>query len=346
MNSEIKKVIIEKLSDLPVYSVNDDGTEHMIRCPYCGDSVNPTHFHMGVKIDLDSDEGMPFYCFRCGASGKVTDDFLEDLGIYISDEEMKELRNYNKKAEKRNPKRTIIKSERFVVPLCEPTPLNEKKRAYISERLGLIFSYEELQQCKIVPSLYAFLLRNEIQSIQGVEKWVIDAMEKDYVGFLSTNNNLLTFRNINPESKGKRYYKLFINPLNQSNASFYSIPTQLDLMYADDLHVHIAEGTFDILSVKFNLPHEEPGHHIFYASCGYSYVNIIKHLIRSGICTHLNIHIYADKDKSDSDHRKLIKKSSINEFMEHIWIHRNGYYGEKDYGVPRDRIMHKTRQLW
>lgn len=348
MNREIKSVIIQKLQELPVYIPSDDGAEHTVRCPYCGDSKTPSHAHLGIRIDPNDDDGMMWNCFRCGASGPVTDELLDDLGIYISEDELRELRNFNKKVEKLSKKKTIVKTERFVVPLSQYSYSNELKRQYIADRLGLNPSYEDLQRNKIVVSLSEFMIRNELKSIEGCPDWLAAYLEKDYVGFLSANNNLLTFRNINPNSKGKRYYKLFINPMNRNNASFYSIPAQLDLLYEGPLHIHIAEGTFDILSVRYNVKPGAaiPGNHIFYASCGYSYVNILKYLLRAGIITHLNVHIYADNDKPDREHARFLKRAFVDEFIEHAFIHRNQYPGEKDYGVPLDHINHKTRCLW
>ena len=348
MNRDIKGILIAKLSELPVYHPNDDGTEHTVRCPYCGDSKDPTHCHLGIAIDPNDDSAMLWNCFRCGAGGVVNDDLLDDLGIYISDEEVKELRNYNKKLEKLSNRRTILRTERFVTPLCQYTRENERKRMYLSNRLQLDVTYEDMQRNKIIPSLVEFMVRNDLKQIEGCPDWLVNAMEKDYLGFLSTNNNVLTFRNVNPTSRGKRYYKLFVNPLNQDRATFYSIPSQLDLLYEGPLHVHIAEGTFDILSIKYNVRPQDrmPGYHIFYASCGYSYVNILKHLIRNGILTHLNVHIYADEDKPDYEHNRFLKRAFLDQFMEHAYIHRNKFPGEKDFGVPLEAIDEKIRVLW
>lgn len=347
MTTEVKDLIIKKLQGLNVYKISDDGVEHTVRCPYCGDSKDPTHAHLGVKIDPDDKDGMIFHCFRCGASGIVTDQFLDDLGIYITDEELRELRNFNKKLEKLSKKRTIVHTEKFVVPLSSYSPTNEAKRLYLSSRLELNVSYENMQQNKIIPSILEFMVRNDIEKFDGLPEWQLKQLESEYIGFLSTNNNLITMRSINPNvSKNRRYYKLFANPHNQDNATFYSIPTQIDLLYTGPLNVYIAEGTFDILSVKYNLRPRDEGYQIFYAACGYSYVSILRHLIKAGLCTHLNVHIYADNDKRDKEHQRFLKNGNINEFIEHAYIHRNYFKGEKDFGVPMRCIEDRVRKLW
>ena len=343
MNREIKELIVQRLRELPVCNVNDDKTEYTVRCPYCGDSTkDPTHAHLGLHIDLNQDDLMIYNCFRCGESGVITDSTLEDLGIYLSEQDIREFRSYTKKIAKIT-NRAIIRTERFQVPLCTPTQLTEAKRNYLCRRLHLDFSYEDMAKCKIIPSILQFMQANELKFIPNVPDKVLWALENFYIGFLSSNNNLLTFRNIG--QKGKRYYKAILNPNNADNNTFYSIPSQLDLMYTGDLHIHIAEGTFDILSIKYNVnPQYE--RQAFYASCGYSYMAILKNLARNGIVSNLIVHIYADRDKTDRDHWKLLHSSPVYAFIEHAYLHRNGVQDEKDYGVPLSQIQDTARKLW
>lgn len=348
MNREIKEIILAKLQELPVCHANSDETEHTVRCPYCGDSKTPSHAHLGIFIDLNDDSGMVWHCFRCGVGGILTDEVLEDLGIFMNETETRNLRVYNKKIQKLSNKRTILKTERFIVPLSNATPTTNAKLQYVNNRLGTNFDYHDAQRNKIILSLLEFMTVNEIPSIPNMKDWIYQVIEQEYVGFLSSNNNCITFRNINPNSRNKRYIKVILNPLNPDDATFYSIPSQLDLLYDGPLHVHIAEGTFDILSIKYNLKPNLTlgGDHIFYASCGYSYTSILKHLIRNGIATNLHVHIYADADKSDEDHLKILGRTTIRPFITHACLHRNGHPGMKDYGVQAGYIHHLTRQLW
>jgi hypothetical protein len=207
-------------------------------------------------------------------------------------------------------------------------------------------SFSDAQANKIIPSAMAFLAANELKHFEGVQAWLIKILERDYVGFLSSNNNLLTFRNIRQNSKSWRYYKVLVNPLNQDNATFYSIPSKLDLLYTGPLNVYVAEGTFDILSIKYNVRPSGSENQIFYAACGYSYMGILKHLARNGILTDINLHVFADADKSDEDHIEMVENSPISEFIEHFYIHRNAFPHEKDYGVPESNIIDKCRQVW
>jgi hypothetical protein len=63
-------------------------------------------------------------------------------------------------------------------------------------------------------------------------------------------------------------------------------------------------------------------------------------LIKTGLTTGLNIHIYADNDKTDQQILvQLEKKPTLKPWIDSFIIHRNTYPDEKDYGVSRDRII-------
>lgn len=340
---DIKTYIIRQLSELPVYYPSDDNIEHNIRCPYCGDSQkDESHAHLWIKIDPSTNESMPWLCFRCGMSGRVTTDFLEDLDIHVSEKELKELKAYNRKADKVGRK-TIVRIEQYKVPQVTPNYFTDVKLDYLNRRLGLQFGYAETQSNKIVLSIEQFMAYNSLSQIKGVEDWQLQLLERDYIGFLSSNNNMIVFRNI--ASDKYRYRKILLNPYNNDDACFYSIPTSIPLLYDGPLHVHIAEGTFDALSIRYNVV-QSTENAVFYASCGYRYLSIIKYLARAGLCTDITLNVYADKDKSDYDHMKLLGSNPVTSFLNHVIIHRNHYPGEKDYGVPLSSIDDKFRKLW
>lgn len=343
---EVKQLIIQKLQQLDVYYPADDGLEHNIRCPFCGDSIkSPTHAHLWIHIDPDTQEGMPWYCFRCGAKGTVNDDFLDEIGVMLSSDELDELKSFNKKAMKLAARRGLTEAEKFTVPLSESRSTTLAKLNYLNERLGVGFDLEAARKNKIVLSLLDFMAANELRVIPALEDWKYRQLEQHFIGFLSSNNNVITFRNIDPHTESKmRYYKVVINPLSTNEASFYSIPARLSILDPAPIDVHITEGTFDILAVKYHL-HPTDDHALFYAACGFRYTGIVRHLVSCGICSNLTLHIYADKDKSDSEHRELIRTSPIMAFADHIYLHRNRTRGEKDYGVPGYLITDKVRKI-
>lgn len=347
MDRSIKQAIIDRLRSLPVYQQAPDQIEHIVRCPYCGDSRrDPTHAHLYIKIDVNDDSLMPFYCFRCGEKGMVTEDLLDDLGIHTTEEEITSLKNYNKLAEKiAIRKGDIIRTENFTCGVPTETRENLMKLRYVNERIGTDFKLTDLPSMKIIPSLLEFMVQNDLSEIPNVEPWILDTLNREYVGFLSANNNLITFRHVDYiKRRAWRYYKLYLNPLNPDGSTFYSLPARVPLFYEGQLHVHIAEGTFDILGVRYNLrPQHE--NQVFYASCGYSYLSVLRHLARHGLIGDTTLHIYADADKSDEDHRKILRNSIV-DLSSHVVIHRNSHDEEKDFGVPIDRIRETERVLW
>ena len=116
-------------------------------------------------------------------------------------------------------------------------------------------------------------------------------------------------------------------------------------MYTHEIDVHVAEGVFDILSIKDNLIRDTEKNY-FYATCGFGSVNIIKYLIHHGLNTGVRFHIYSDNDKSDWDHRKyLFNKNYLTEWIDRIYLHRNRFANEKDYGVPISRIHDTQRTI-
>lgn len=134
--------------------------------------------------------------------------------------------------------------------------------------------------------------------------------------------------------------KVVLNQSLKNPASFYSIPNSIDLMYTNKIDIHIAEGTFDILSIYSNVNKSNLKNHYYFAACGFGYTSVLSYLIYTGLNTGLTIHIYSDKDKSDYNHREYIKKldSNIGTWFDRIFIHRNQFPHEKDYGVPGNFI--------
>lgn len=339
----IKEIVIDKLRSLDVCL--GDEPELTVRCPYCGDSKTPTHAHLGVFVDLD-DDTMPMLwnCLKCGEGGIVDDNLMSDLGIPFTMDEHKGFVEYDRKLRKMaNSRQSIIRIAHFKVPPNVSDKKNLLKLQYIIDRLNCQIRPVEN---KIILSLVDFMAFNNIEQIPGVPPWKIQLLEKYYVGFLSSNNNQIQFRRIIDHPKLRRYDKVVINPLMEDDiATFYSVPQSVDYLYTDPIELHIAEGTFDILSVRFNLDPNPNALRLFYAACGFSYLNILRYVVRAGICTGIQMHIYADKDKTDRDHRRILS-NPITAFADHVYLHRNAFPHEKDYGVPIDQIKDSYRKLW
>lgn len=340
---DIKRLVLSKLQMLSVCIPNSSETQWVVRCPYCGDSVHEDHGHFSIKIDLDSDAPMLYRCFKCNESGIITTQVLQDLGCIVDDELTENLGSYNKKIKRNNPFLNM-KNRDWVVPLCTNYEHNEK-RYYINERLGLNYSFDDYRKLKVVFDIFDFMEVNKIKAIPNVSWKMLNFLNHNYVGFLSNNNTRITYRCIRKNEDMNRYYKLILDPYNMSPNNFYSIPNKFDLLYTDDIHIHLAEGTFDIISIFANVQQQNVKNNLYYASCGFNYNTILKYILNIGINTNIHCHIYSDNDKSDAEHKKYLLNGINGIWLDHIYIHRNGYPGEKDYGVPIDRIEDRILQI-
>lgn len=347
MSAELKERIIDELRrSQSVFYTSVNKIQNYVRCPFCGDSLNESHGHLSIKIDVLSDAPMVYRCLKCNISGLVSDTFLEELGVFLDSDSKKELKSFTKNSMK-VARLVNLDVEKYVTPLSRDTALCEKKLAYIRKRLGIDLDLAKARDHKIVLDLFDFLKLNDLlepdeDHLVGVDYRSICNLNNNYVGFLSTNNNNIVFRDITGKQK-YRYFKVTLNGRNVNMDSFYSVPSTLHLMYTDDIHVHVGEGVFDILSIKENLIGNQENH-FFYATCGFGSVNIIKYLIHHGMNTGVHFHIYSDNDKRDYDHtRYLFTKNYLTEWIDKIYIHRNKYGSEKDYGVPIERIQDTFR---
>lgn len=339
---ELKERVIELLSQLPAYSVNSSGTQHTVRCPYCGDSSNINHSHFSIKIDVsDPTSPMLYNCLKCPVSGLLNASVLEELGIHSDDLNMALARV---KTTTRYNKYTNMKTEEYSVPLYEQNARNYAKLDYINDRLGTDFTFDDCKDLKIIMDLSVFSVVNDIGVINGISPGLLNLIDSAYVGFLSSNKNCIVYRLINPELKYNRYIKVKINQKNLDPNSYYNIPNSIDLMYTHDVNIHIAEGTFDILSVFANLNNCNRENNYYYAVCGFGYNTVIDSMIAMGINTGLNIYIYADRDKKDSEILLKLNNPRNRPWIKSLYICRNAYPGEKDYGVPKDRIQHTMKR--
>jgi len=120
----------------------------------------------------------------------------------------------------------------------------------------------------------------------------------------------------------------------------YIVPTQLDLTDPNKINIHIAEGPFDILSIKYNLRSDEKNS-IFAAITGSGYRGLVMHLITTFKLFYFNLHVYPDNDKFGSSTMIDSLLELIRPYGAMLYEHRNISPGEKDFGVHPSRIVEK-----
>jgi hypothetical protein len=145
------------------------------------------------------------------------------------------------------------------------------------------------------------------------------------------------------KSIDKRYinYKLFDKF--DTSERFYTIPTRLDLTKPERIKINIAEGPFDILSIYKNIRKEEPG--IYSSVAGSNYIGLCLYFLETFKLPYVEFHIYPDNDKYGSNEVMNKISYTLKDIGAPIYIHRNLYDGQKDFGVSPDKIKESIYRL-
>ncbi len=334
------KLVFDALANTPL-GKRFDTYKVSVRCPICGEGGKKhDHSHCYVGL-INNKPPVVYHCFIGECSGVVTPNFLRDLNIFdmeletilnVFNRSYSHMDSVSRKIYMVNKKKKEIKVPNLVE--------DEYKLNYMKARLGINFSYENLKSLKVIFSLKDFLEANGLKpnkKYKGFNK----VINNDYVGFLSTQNDWIVFRNTKANNN-LRYvkYDLF-DTLDTSNI-IYTVPgTQAD-MFADEVNLNIAEGTFDALGVFCNVKKFDRSNNIYAACCGSGYLNAIKYFIKLGFIGNLKVHIYSDADRDLKFYKNIHLYDQIEPWVKSIDI----YYNElgKDYGVPGKKIS-VTRAL-
>jgi hypothetical protein len=329
---EIDKVV-KSLLDTPYAKVVGDEYIY-IRCPICGDSqkhINHPHCSIWVK------EGQPliYHCWICEESGVVNHTFLKQVNIY----DVKlytALAKYNKSTAKalgRSTKNLLKKGEARPLDIPEIRDCHQYKIDYVSNRLGIPFTKKSLEYLRVITSLKDFL---KINSLTPNKTWAekLDMFENHYVGFLTMDRTCIVFRALTPDMK-LRYIKYDI--YNYKGLGFgegcYTIPMRVDPL-AETITFNMTEGIFDILGVFFHVHKANTENTIYVAVCGSGYTRVVKNFLKKGFMTNLDINIYSDLDKQRDWYQPI---SDLSPWFHSISLYYNDT-GEKDFGVPKDKI--------
>lgn len=320
------------------------GSEIVCRCRYCEDSRDPNHGHMYIKVPQQHDDPILFHCFKCQTSGVLDSRTLMEWGIY--DPEIAIATDKINKAAAKSNKFTGYNREWY--PFANhvyDTELAQRKVQYINNRIGTNLTVFDCMSLKIILNLYDALNFNGIQSYTRHPN-IIQQLNDNFLGFLSLDNNFVNMRRLCDEGVvydtiDKRYINYNIHDKKDNTEKMYIVPTQLDLTNPRRIDIHIAEGPFDILSIKYNLKHDNPNA-IFAAITGSGYRGLVMHLITTFKLFYFNLHVYPDNDKYGSNSMIEGLLELIRPYGASLYEHRNVSPGEKDFGVHPSRIIEKV----
>lgn len=309
----------------------------VVKCPICGEG-NKKHDHGHCYVGLiNGKPPLVYHCFIGECSGVVTPNFLRDMDIF--DNELEGILNiFNKSHTYLNKEERKIyfvkkKKENIIIPDIPDNDSNRYKLDYLRKRLMVNFSYEHAKMFRCIFSLKDFLEANDISPNVKRYKSFLKVVNNDYLGFLSTQNDYIIFRNTK-NNDNLRYLKYDIFNSDNTANIIYTVPGTRCDMFAEEVNLNICEGTFDALGLFCHVLKGNKENNIYAACCGSGYINAIKYFIRLGFIGNLNVNIYSDSDKDPTYYKKTYYE--IKPWVNSINIFYNKL--SKDYGVPRKDI--------
>ena len=312
------------------------------RCPICGDSVHPKSAHMYIKIPWDNASTSWYYCHLCNNKGTVSYKTLIEWDIYDQDiaDQLTEL---NKRAINSDKNTKYNDRQVYSVGINHIT-MDEKtefKRQYICNRVGLDLSYEDIKNLKMVLNLNDLLYENKILKRTRNEN-IVNELSTEFIGFLSIDNAFLNMRRtceagIVYKSIDKRYINYKIFDKDDTTQRFYTVPTYVNVNTPYRIPFHIAEGPFDILSIYLNLRNRAPG--IYTSVSGCNFISVILYFLIDLRLPFIELHIYVDNDVHGSPEAVNKILNRLPDPTIPIYVHRNVYEGQKDFGVPKQFIQ-------
>jgi hypothetical protein len=337
MWSELAQAIVDELKKLPVWDVTTNKKEISVRCPFCGDSKKHRNSsHLYVNLVPRGDEPHTYYCQRCKAKGVVNSALLKQLKLFNNDLNVGLAVHLKEVSKKGGRKYRPITRERINIPVPERTKLNLVKLKYFNERLQTDLKLEDLPKYKIILNLYDLLDANRVQEITHKSEKFVDTLDKNFMGWVSYDNNYAILRNLSKKvMPDLRYYNYNIFDNYDNTKRFYTIPTEIDILNPK-LNVVISEGIFDILGVYFNVEKNPPPNTLFIAVNGVGYNLIFQHLARMGFLD-MDVKIYSDNDVPLKE-LKDMKANMKNILSNRIQVFYNKAPRQKDFGVGPDKI--------
>lgn len=332
----------------PNLKVASGGSEVVCRCPFCGDSKDLKHAHLYLSVPQNEEELSFYHCKRCPAHGVVDIDFLRKIGCEDTSL-LVEVSKHNSEVFNLPKYKSIKQIDIYPLNLgyVREDPLNIAKLKYINDRIGSNFSISDLASLKIFLNLYDIINSNHLELTR--HQMTCDDLDKWFMGFISYDNSFAGLRKLTNrelyKSINKRYINYILVNKPDDAKNFYVIPTMIDILNPTPVKIHLAEGQFDILSIFYNLNKCNRTQNIYIACGGKSYAQALEFiLLETGIINY-EVHYYPDADVTDEEFFKSTQRV-VQLLPSNIIIHRNTYPGEKDYGVPMNKINDTVRVIY
>lgn len=308
------------------------------KCILCGDSKkDPNKKRLYILCDPYDNDVVTYICFNCGEYGLLTVDMLGQI-VGEDAELLNLLRRINRfaKSDSKNKKVNKYKNNRVIpveLPSPRKTPQTIAKIRYLNNRIGYPIPVEDYKKLKLVFSIQDFLAINNIL-VPKKYQFLIPQFETDYVGFLSVKNEYLILRDITGKHKDKfRYVKYNLFGIQSNAHAFYTISNTVNTISQQPIHIIMAEGPMDILSVIYNMYGGIVPDNVFISTNNGTFYHPAMYYINKGLVgSNIFVDIYRDSD-SIMDYQLLRKQ--IRPFTKNFKVYRNAI--GKDFGVPKDQ---------
>lgn len=314
---------------------NGSKTEIITFCPWCeGPSTTKKHGHLYVDVNEPV-----FYCQKCGGDkdagtglvlklivklGGNFEDFLDPSMITRS------THAYTRK--NLDGRRNVANFKS-----CEATSTDvtnyEVKTSYLYKRFGRVMDLQKIP--RLIFSIKAFLRENNIECPEN-QKYFLDELDRNYVGFVSTKGTTVIMRNCT--DFGYRYYKFPLVDDTFFFSDFYGIRT--GMVTPEIPTVVLCEGVFDMITPLVNTGLESLKIKSTYWAAALGKGGLQKTLI--GVLDYcrvvkVNVHVLSDLDVPWYFYYKMRDLP----FIDRFYIHYNK--SGKDFGdLP---INPTTREL-
>lgn len=324
-------------------------TELLLRCRFCGDSHDPSHAHLYISVPRSNTDLSFYHCKKCPAHGIVDDEFLRKYEVLDSNM-LIAINKHNAEVMNTPKYKRLRKIDKYNLynRYVRKDPNNKYKIDYINNRIGSNFTLEQMINLKIALNLYDILNSNSLELTR--HKSITDSLDKYFIGFISYDNAFINMRKTTDKELYKSINKRYINydlvSKTDDNKNYYVIPTQIDLSNPTPIKIHIAEGPFDILSIYYNLNGCNNYQNI-YASCnGKGYLNTLEFILKETGVINFEFHYYPDNSKDVTNREINIINNTVSKLNCPVFMHRNSFKGEKDYGVPKNKIIDNVFRIF
>lgn len=296
-----------RLLDTGIFrKVSTEGQYRCQSCPFCGDNNK----HMYVKILMDNETPVMYYCQRCNAHGWMNERFLSYYSI--DNLQIPKSRGYKRIHPNNQSKGPIILFDEN-----QDQNMLEIGSEYIQKRVGVRPSTDDLKAFQLLGNPEAYVreyLGDDIRRLRG------------RVWFRLSNGNIIG--RLTDRDTGERWLK-YNSTREKSDTNIYIIKRGIDPYQT--INICICEGVMDAIGLYY---HGDIPNAVYIACLGRGYTSPMRYVIGAGIFgDSVNIRFYLDNDVRENPHVSenyaLLFKS--------IGFYRNTL--AKDFGYPEDRIM-------